>query len=109
MLIDFDRMDTTVIPHFKGGEGCMKAQMYADERGKIIRGHLDEGSTVGRHLHETSSEVVYVLSGTATAIVDGKKEALRPGVVSYCPKDSTHEIVDVCPEGLDIYCVVPEQ
>ena len=107
MLIEFDKLDTTVIDHFKGGEGKLKAQMYVDDLGKIMHGHLDKGSSIGLHLHEDSSEVIYVLSGTATAYVNGHKEKLRPGVATYCPMDSDHEITDVCDDDLDFIAVVP--
>ncbi len=108
MLIDFDALETSATPNFKGGEGELISSGHTDSTIKILRAHLEQGSTVGLHTHETSSETIYILSGTATAIVDGKEEQLHPGVVTYCPKDSTHTIVDVCPEGLDFLAIVPE-
>ena len=67
MLIEFDKMETTVIPHMRGGEKEVSAQMYTDSLGKIMRGTLIPGASIGLHTHETSSEIIYILSGTGPA------------------------------------------
>ena len=36
MLIDFDAMETTVIPRMRGGEKEVSARMYTDPLGKIM-------------------------------------------------------------------------
>ena len=71
MLIDFSKMEETVIPSFLGGEGALLAKMRTDELGKILHGVLEPGSSIGLHTHETSSEIIYILSGTGKVIYDG--------------------------------------
>ena len=68
MLIDFDSMEETVIPHFKGGERELAARMYMDGRNKILRGRLVSGASIGGHTHDTSSEIIFVLSGTGRVL-----------------------------------------
>ena len=41
--VDFDGMEETVIPHFKGGEKEFAAKMFVDELNKIMRGRLIPG------------------------------------------------------------------
>ena len=53
-----------MIPSFLGGEGEIHAQMHADGLNRILHGILPPGSSIGYHTHETSSEIVYILSGT---------------------------------------------
>lgn len=108
MRIDFNNLDHTAIPGFKGGEGKLDAQMFVDQQGKILIGRLDEGSTVGLHTHEGSYEVIYVLSGTGYAITDGQREELEPGVCTYCPEGSAHELHSNGPEDLVFFAAVPE-
>lgn len=86
MLIDFQAMEETVIPNFLGGEGSIRAKMRVDELGKILHGELEPGSTIGLHTHETSSEIIYILSGTGKVKVEGGEEPLKAGDCHYCPK-----------------------
>lgn len=53
---------------------------------------LEPGNTVGEHVHDTDSEVFYVLSGQATMIEDGKKYPVSAGDIEYCPKGHSHGI-----------------
>ena len=41
----------------------MCAQMHTDERNKILRGVLAPGHSIGYHIHDTSSEIIFFLSG----------------------------------------------
>ena len=112
MLIPFDTMETTVIPHMRGGEKEVSAQMYTDSLSKIMRGRLIPGATIGLHTHETSCEIIYILSGTGKVLYDGVCESLSPGSCHYCPKGHAHSLINDNPEGgedLCFFAVVPEQ
>ncbi len=85
MLIEFDKMETTVIPYMRGGEKEVSAQMYADSLGKIMRGTLIPGASIGLHTHETSSEIIYILSGKGKILYDDGCEPLEAGHMSRCP------------------------
>ena len=71
MLIDFSNMEPEIIPHFVGGEGEIHAKMHVDGLNRILHGILPPGSSIGYHTHETSSEIVYILSGTGKVKVEG--------------------------------------
>ena len=112
MLIEFDKMETTVIPHMRGGEKEVSAQMYTDSLGKIMRGTLIPGASIGMHTHETGSEIIYILSGKGKILYDGGCEALEPGSCHYCPKGHAHSLMNDSPEGgedLRFFAVVTEQ
>ena len=112
MLLEFDKMETTVIPHMRGGEKELSAKMYTDERGKIMRGTLIPGASIGMHTHETSSEIIYILSGKGKVLYDGGCELMEAGSCHYCPKGHTHSLVNDSPEGGEDLCfiaVIPEQ
>lgn len=82
MLIDFSAMGTEIIPNFLGGEGEIHAQMHVDERNRILHGILPPGSSIGYHTHETSSEVIYILSGVGKVKLEGGEEPLKAGEAS---------------------------
>ena len=70
MLIEFDKMEPQIIPHMRGGEKEVQARMYTDPQNKIMRGRLIPGASIGMHTHETSSEIIYILSGKGKILYD---------------------------------------
>ncbi len=109
MLIDFDRMEASVVPPMRGGEKEASVKTYADEHGKLLEGKLVPGATIGLHTHETSSEVIYILSGTGKILCDGVYEPLRAGSCHYCPKGHTHSLINDSEGELCFLAVVSEQ
>ncbi len=109
MKIEFERLEETVIPHFYAGEGETRACMFLDANGKIMRGSLAPGASIGLHTHATSSEIIYILSGTGKALYDGETERLLPGQCHYCPKGHSHSLINDGTEELRFFAAVPEQ
>ena len=108
-MINFNDIETSILPHFKGGEGEMHAEIYADDLNKILRVRLPRGCTIGQHTHDTSSEIIFIISGIGKSILDGKEETLTPGICHYCPKGSSHCMINTGDEDLVFYAVVPQQ
>ncbi len=108
-MIDFVAMEEKLIPNFKGGEGNFAVKMFANETTKILHGRLVPGASIGVHCHDTSSETIYILSGVATAILEGREEILTAGQCHYCPKGATHTMMNKGTEDLIFFAVVPEQ
>lgn len=109
MKVDFSRLKETVIPNFMGGKGNVRAWMWVDERGKIMQGSMEPGASIGLHTHTTSSEIVYILSGTGKALYDEGEELLAPGDCHYCPKGHSHSLINNGTELLVFFAVVPNQ
>ncbi len=109
MILDYTAMETTHIPNFLGGEGTIHAQMRVDELGKILKGALDPGSSIGYHTHETSSEIIYILSGTGKVEYDGSEEVVKAGQCHYCPKGHSHALINNSDGLLEFFAVVPNQ
>ena len=109
MLIDFSKMDVETIPHFLGGEGEIHAQMHVDGLNRILHGVLPPGSSIGCHTHETSSEVIYILSGVGKVLCEGVYEPLAPGACHYCPKGTAHSLINDSDGDLEFLAIVPEQ
>ena len=109
MLIEFDKMEETVLPKFQGGEGDFRAKMHTDGLGKILRGTLEPGCTIGLHTHGTSSEIIYILSGTGKVLYDGAYEPLTAGSCHYCPKGHAHSLINDSQGALTFFAVVPNQ
>lgn len=109
MLLQFDNLEETVIPNFKGGEKQIKSRMYTDEACKIMRASLEPGATIGLHTHETSSEIIFMLKGTGVVLYDDGREILPAGSCHYCPKGHSHSLRNESDGTIEFYAVVPEQ
>ncbi|MCI8827790.1 MAG: cupin domain-containing protein [Ruminiclostridium sp.] len=109
MLIDFASLPETTIPRMYGGEGEVHANMYASPAMKIMKGKLPPGATIGLHTHQTSSEIIYILSGTGKALSQGQTEPLIPGSCHYCPEGKDHSLINDSDGDLVFFAVVPEQ
>ena len=116
MIIDFSKMDVTVLPNFKGGEKEFAANMFFDGTNRIFKGVLVPGATIGMHTHDDSCEVIFILSGRGTIVEKGPSEGsdksspVTAGDCLYCPKGYSHSLQNTAEEGdLVFYAVVPKQ
>ena len=108
-MINFDEIKEVGINSLNGGNGVTKANMYMDNNIKIMNSVLEKGCCMGEHTHTTSSEIIYIISGTAKCTLNGKEEIVHKGECHYCPKGSTHSIANDGEEDLIMFDVVPEQ
>ena len=86
MLIDFSKIEEVCVPNFKGGEKELLKKAYADGRNCIMLDRLMPGASIGRHTHETNSEIMYIVSGTATFTVGDTVETVQAGQCHYCSR-----------------------
>ena len=68
MKIEFDKMDVTLLPNFKGGEKEFAANMFFDGTNRIFKGRLVPGASIGMHTHDDSCEVIFILEGKGTIV-----------------------------------------
>ena len=109
MKIDFSTIEESALTHFKGGEGALHARMFSDESNRILKGRLLSGHSIGMHTHETSAEIIYILSGQGKVLCDGAEERVTAGDCHYCKKGSSHSLINDSAEELTFFAVVPEQ
>ena len=109
MKIDFSSVGETVIPNFKGGEKETAACMFFDGVNRIMRGRLIPGASIGMHSHTDSSEIIYILSGTATVTTDDGVETVGAGERHYCPRGHSHSMKNNGADELTFFAVVPMQ
>ena len=85
-MINFDLLKEIELDNFKGGDGSVIAKIFTDNNNKIMKATLKKGTSIGMHTHDTSSEIIFVINGTASCEIDGKKEQVKKGQCHYCPK-----------------------
>ena len=109
MKIVFDELPLKRLEKFNGGEKEFRAKMLVDERNKILYGTLIPGASIGYHCHDTSSEMIYVLSGSGKMITDEGEERLSVGDCHYCPMGHSHSFINDGEADLIFFAVVPQQ
>ena len=109
MLIDFEKMKEVAIQNLNGGDGEVISKMFLDDCNRIMISHLPKGASIGVHAHTAGSEINYVLSGRGKAVCNGEEEILVPGTCHYCPKGSSHGIINTGDEELVLFTAVPKQ
>ncbi len=107
MLIEFDKIEMTVLQNFKGGDGELCANMFTDENNKILFGRLSPSSSIGMHPHDDGSEIIYILKGKGCVLFDDTKELLIEGSCHYCPMGHSHSLINDSDEDLIFFAVVP--
>ena len=108
-MIKLDSIKETIMPNFRGGQGDFCVAMFKDDLNKIMKGRLEPGCSIGMHCHETSSEIIFILSGNGRTVCDGVEEAVTAGDCLYCKKSSSHTLINDSTAPLVFYAVVAEQ
>lgn len=109
MILDFSKIEETAAEGFKGGTGVTHLKKFENRLGKIIMGRLEPGASIGLHTHEEDSEIIYIISGKADFIYEGGTESADPGMCHYCPKGSTHQMINNGSEDIVFFAAIPKQ
>ena len=107
MIIDFNKIELSVLENFKGGEKATEAHMFVDENNRMLMGRLVPGASIGLHRHEGNSEVVLIKKGTGKVLFEGEYIPLKEGDVHYCPEGCEHSLINDSEEDLLFFGIVP--
>ena len=109
MIYDIDNEKPEKLENFKGGEKYLSAIIHDDGLNKILHGALIPGATIGEHLHDTNSEVIYILRGHGSVLYDGERYPVSEGECHYCPKGHRHSLINDSEADLVFFAVIPNQ
>ena len=107
MKIDFNKLEEIPNQNYKDGEGVTKIRSYSDGFNKIMLGYLEPGCSIGYHVQDNSSEVIFILKGLAHCRFDDEDINLSEGQCLYCPPGHSHSLGNASSnETLEYYAVV---
>lgn len=109
MIIDFEKMEKSIIDNFYGGDKSVIANMFVDDKNKIMLGKLESGASIGLHKHVNNCEIIYILNGNGKVLYDGEYEIVLKGKCHYCPKGHSHSLINDSSDDLIFFAVVSEQ
>ena len=109
MIVDFQHIEESILPNFKGGEKSYAAKMFFDGKCRIMKGRLIPGASIGLHTHEGNCEIIFMRKGIGTVLFDGETLTLNEGEVHYCPMGHTHSLTNNTASDIEFDAVVAEQ
>jgi quercetin dioxygenase-like cupin family protein len=76
-------------------------EQFGEESPSIIMVKIPAHVEVPEHIHDTSEDILFILSGSGTMWIDEIGEvALQKGTVVRVPRNTKHRIIDVSEELL---------
>ena len=108
MLINFNSQEEQIFENMNGCSGRVHAKMFMNSSGKVIISRLEPGASIGLHTQNNGNDINFIVSGNGKAVCDGIEEILTAGNCHYCPKGSSHSIINAGTEDLVLYTVVDE-
>ncbi len=75
---------------------------------KIINAVLEPNASMGEHTQK-NNEFIYVISGQARIVIEGKEKIINKGEVHYCQFGSTHEVYNNSNENIVLLDITAEK
>ena len=97
----------------RGGDGTVQITNFINsseelnDKGRLYSHMtLTPGTGIGYHVHETDSELFYILKGKAEYSDNGTIVELVPGDVAICPAGTGHSIANKGEETLELVALI---
>ena len=112
MIKNFNDFKTELRENMRGGDGTVVVSSFVSAEelnnkgrlfGKIL---LKPGCGIGFHVHETDSELFYVLKGTAVYDDNGTKTIVKEGDVTVTPAGSGHAIKNESSDDVELIALI---
>lgn len=98
--------------HMRDGDGTVQITHFStaaelNEKGRLFgKITLNPGCGIGYHVHETDSELFYIIKGTAEYDDNGTPVTVTAGDVTVCPAGTGHAIKNTTDEVVELVAVI---
>ncbi len=112
MVKSFNDFNTELRENMRGGDGTVIVSSFVTPEelnnkgrlfGKIV---LKPGCGIGYHVHETDSELFYIIKGTAVYDDGGVKTTVKEGDVTLTPAGTGHSIKNEGTEDVELIALI---
>lgn len=96
----------------RGGNGTVKLTNFTvpadlNDKGRMFGTIvLEPGCSIGYHVHESDSELFYILKGKAAYNDNGVETTVEAGDVTYCPAGTGHSIACLGEEAVELVALI---
>jgi mannose-6-phosphate isomerase-like protein (cupin superfamily) len=112
MVLNAKDKTSEIRENMRGGNGSVQLESFLPS-GELPKGYrlfseltLEQGCSIGKHMHQKESEIFYILSGEAVVDDNGKEVTLFPGDVAICYSGQSHSIRNEKAEKLKLIAVI---
>ncbi len=112
MVKNFEDFKTEERVNMRGGDGTVVVTSFVSAEELNSKGRLfgkitlKPGCGIGYHVHETDSELFYIMKGTATYDDNGKTVTVTAGQVTLTPSGSGHAIKNEGDEDVELIALI---
>ena len=112
MIKNFEDFKTELRENMRGGDGTVVVSSFVSAEelngkgrlfGKIV---LKPGCGIGFHVHETDSELFYIIKGSAVYDDNGTKTTVTAGNVTLTPAGTGHSIKNEGTEDVELIALI---
>ena len=112
MIKKIEDFNTELRENMRDGDGIVVVSSFVSAEelnnkgrlfGKII---LKPGCGIGYHVHETDSELFYIIKGTAVYDDNGTKTVVSEGEVTLTPAGTGHSIKNEGTEDVELIALI---
>lgn len=112
MVKKFKDFSPELRENMRGGDGTVEVTNFVSVEelnnkgrlfGKIV---LKPGCGIGYHVHETDSELFYIIKGTAVYDDNGTKTIVNAGDVTLTPAGDGHSIKNESNEDVELIALI---
>jgi len=103
---------TELRENMRGGDGVVEVTGFVtpeelNEKGRLFgKIVLKSGCGIGFHVHETDSELFYIIKGTAVYDDNGEKTVVSAGDVTLTPAGTGHSIKNEGTEDVELIALI---
>ncbi|MBQ2718753.1 MAG: cupin domain-containing protein [Clostridia bacterium] len=112
MIKKFEELKTEERTHMRGGDGTVTVTSFVsaeelNQKGRLFgKITLRPGCGIGYHVHETDSELFYILKGTAVYDDNGTVTKVSAGNVTLTPAGTGHAIKNESDEDVELIALI---
>ncbi len=82
-----------------------RAVLFTGAKSQLVVMHIMPGGEVGEEVHEHVEQTLFFMSGSGTAILDGRKQTIVAGDAVVVTPGTRHNVINTGSEPLKIYTV----
>ena len=109
MRKDFKDLEKVKVDNLRGGVGSVYMQKLNPTL-EHMKGYniitIPKSCSIGVHTHEEDEEIIYVLKGSGTLVIDGINYPFNEGMVSICKHGRNHSVLNSSEEDLVVLAVI---
>jgi len=91
--------------HYVWGKACDGWHLVKNAKLSVIQERMPAGTSEARHYHTQAQQFFFVLSGTATLEIDGRREILRAHEGLEVPPEMPHQIFNESNQAVEFLVI----